>query len=306
MKRLVYALPGNHDFADLLALRGRWERRALSMHRFPDEETLITVAEPEHGGQVMLVCTLDRPDAKVVPLLMAAATLRELGASYITLVAPYLCYMRQDMRFRDGEAVSSEIFGRLLAHYVDSVVTVEPHLHRHHTLQDTGLPHGIVVSAATAIAAWIRAHVLRPLVIGPDQESAPWTEQIGRLTQAPTMVGYKVRRDDTHVGIDFADVDNTWLQRTPVIIDDIASSGHTMAECVSQLTRMGLPPPTCIAVHGICGPDARKRILDAGATRILFTNSVDHRNAQIDVSGCIVNAILEADALPAALRDRAH
>lgn len=304
MKTLVYAMPGNDDFADLVALRGRWERRGISEHRFPDEEVLVTVAPPDTDTHALLVCTLDHPDPKVMPLLMAAATLRDLGAARITLVAPYLAYMRQDRRFHPGEAVSSEIFGQLLGRYVDDVITVDPHLHRHASLQETGLGHGIVASAAPALAHWIRTHVLRPLIVGPDEESLPWATQVGEEVQAPVMTGRKTRHDDTRVSIALPSPELSWLRRTPVIVDDIASSGRTLSECTAQLVSMGLPPPICIAVHGISAPVARQRTLDAGAMRFLTTNSVSNRCAEIDISGCIVNAMLAMDASAASISHR--
>lgn len=301
MKYLVYALPGNDDFADLIARRGRWERRALTVHCFPDEEVLVTVDEPDRDAPALLVCTLDHPNPKVVPLLMAAATLRGLGAQHIILVAPYLAYMRQDKRFHKGEAVSSEVFGQLLARYVDGLVTIDPHLHRHARLQDIGLDNGVVAPAAPAVAAWIRSHIPRPLIVGPDEESRPWVAQVGQLTEAPTLMARKTRHDDTHVSITFPTIDETWLQRTPVVLDDVISSGHTMGDCVVQLAALGLPPAICIAVHDVSAPEIRQRMRDAGASRFVSTNSIAGRHAEIDVSGCVVNAILAMDVSPVSL-----
>lgn len=297
MNLLVYALPGNDELAELMAMRGHWERRALAVHEFPDKEALVTVAEPDPGAEVLLVCTLDDPNPKLLPLLMAAATLRELGAARITLVAPYLAYMRQDRRFHKGEAISSEIFGALLARYMDAVVTVDPHLHRHARLQDTGLRNALAVAAAPAVAAWIRTHVPQPLIVGPDEESQPWVTQVGRLVPAPTLVARKMRRDDAHVSITFPTMKKAWIQRTPVVLDDIASTGQTMRECIVQLAAASLPPPICVAVHSVNDAEARRQVCDAGARRLVSTNSIPGHHADIDISGCIVDAILARDAM---------
>jgi ribose-phosphate pyrophosphokinase len=74
---------------------------------------------------VVVVCTLDRPNAKLLPLLFAASTARELGAARVGLVAPYLAYMRQDRRFNPGEAVTSLQVASLLSHAFDWMVTVD-------------------------------------------------------------------------------------------------------------------------------------------------------------------------------------
>jgi len=124
----LYAMPDNETFAELLALHTGYRRQQLVLHHFPDGETRVQMAAPDLDGDAVIVCTLDRPDAKVLPLMMAAATVRELGAARVGLVAPYLAYMRQDMRFHPGEAISARIFGGWLGHTFDWLVTVEPHL----------------------------------------------------------------------------------------------------------------------------------------------------------------------------------
>ncbi|MCZ4328253.1 ribose-phosphate pyrophosphokinase-like domain-containing protein, partial [Brachybacterium paraconglomeratum] len=80
--------------------------------------------------------SLDQPNEKLVELLLAARTARTLGAPHLTLVAPYLPYMRQDIAFSPGEAVSQRIVGPFLASLVDAVITVDPHLHRVASLRD--------------------------------------------------------------------------------------------------------------------------------------------------------------------------
>jgi ribose-phosphate pyrophosphokinase len=71
-----------------------------------------------------------------LPLLFAADTARDLGARRIGLVAPYLAYMRQDIRFHAGEAVTSRTFAAILSRHLDWLVTVDPHLHRYHELSE--------------------------------------------------------------------------------------------------------------------------------------------------------------------------
>lgn len=297
MTKLVYAFPDNDAFADQMAMRGGWLRRELTVHHFPDQETLVTLSTPEPGADVLLVCTLNHPDAKIFPLLQAASTLRELGAGRVTLVAPYLAYMRQDKRFHDGETVSSQVFGRLIAQYFDSVATVEPHLHRHTSLDDVGIRQGVVVKAAAAVAAWIQPHIEQPLIVGPDEESLPWARQIAERLRVPFIVGKKTRHDDNHVRIALPPLDPQWRGRTPVVVDDIVSSGHTMAECVTRLAELKTTPAVCIAMHGIGFPAARHRVMQAGAAQCLCTNTIHSRYAQVDISECMTDAVRTYDTV---------
>src|SRR5690606_29301909 len=114
----------------------RCEHAPLHAHTFPDGETLVRVDAPVAGRPVAIVARLDHPDAKTLALLFAADAVRELGAAGVGLVAPYLPYMRQDHRFHPGEAITSRSYARLLSRSFDFLVTVDPHLHRWHSLAE--------------------------------------------------------------------------------------------------------------------------------------------------------------------------
>src|SRR3569832_2014110 len=96
--------------------------------------------------------------------------------------------MRQDVRFHPGEAVRSRTFARLLSSSFDGLVTVDPHLHRWHSLSQLYPIASRVVPAAPAIAEWIRANVADPIVVGPDAESAQWVAEVARLVGVPHLV----------------------------------------------------------------------------------------------------------------------
>jgi ribose-phosphate pyrophosphokinase len=122
---------------------------------------------------VIFCCSLDRPNDKLIELELAAATALQLGAELLTLVAPYLCYMRQDTAFHPGEAVSQHIVGELLARRFDTVITVDPHLHRTSVLQQAvPVRRAMALSAASAMADRLASRSDSPLLIGP--ETAPF------------------------------------------------------------------------------------------------------------------------------------
>ncbi|PJA33263.1 MAG: phosphoribosylpyrophosphate synthetase, partial [Zetaproteobacteria bacterium CG_4_9_14_3_um_filter_53_7] len=138
----------------------------ITLHRFPDGEHRLAVPEslPEN---VMVFLSLDHPNEKLIELLLAAAAARDNGAKRVLLVTPYLCYMRQDIAFHPGEAVSQQIIGKLLAEHFDAVVTVDPHLHRIERLQQAvPLHHALALTAAEPMAEFLAGQFERPLLIG--------------------------------------------------------------------------------------------------------------------------------------------
>ena len=267
------------------------KRGAVTLRRFPDGETYVRVESSIRGRALALVCTLDRPDDKVLPLLFLAATARDLGAASVGLVAPYLAYMRQDRRFADGEGVTSSYFASLLSGSVDWLVTVDPHLHRRASLDEIYTIPTEVVHAAPRVAEWIRTNVRRPLLVGPDSESAQWITAVAEAAGAPSLVLAKVRRGDRDVAVIVPDVER-WHDHTPVLVDDIVSTARTMIATMGHLKRAGLPAPVCVGVHAVFAPGAYDELRVAGAATIVTCNTIPHVSNIIDLSGDLARAVL--------------
>ena len=280
-------LPGNEAMAAQLAEITNNALGALEVRRFPDQETYVRIASDVAGKSVELVCTLAHPDPQLPGLLFAAYTARELGATSVGLIAPYLAYMRQDKRFSDGESVSSRHFARLLSGAFDRVVTVDPHLHRIHDLDEVFSIKTKVVHAAPALADWIKTHVENPLIIGPDSESAQWVSDVAGRIGAPHLVLSKIRHGDRNVEVTAPGLEN-WTGYQPVLVDDIASSGRTMIEAARHFETTGFPKPICVVVHALFAGDAYEA-LKAVSSRVVSTNTVPHASADISVTSLIVS-----------------
>jgi ribose-phosphate pyrophosphokinase len=159
---IVLPMPGSESAAACLGVsRGRMG--TVEVHRFPDGECRVRLTGRMSGEQVVLYAPLDNPDPKILPLVFAAATARDLGAASVGLVAPYLPYLRQDCRFEPGEGVSARYVAALLSRTVDWLVTVDPHLHRIRALGEVFTIPTRTVHAAPLLADWIRDHITRPL-----------------------------------------------------------------------------------------------------------------------------------------------
>jgi len=288
---LIVPLPGNEARASRMAEGLGGELGGLETRSFPDGETYLRFRTDPRGRDLVLVCSLDRPDPKFLPLAFAAGAGRDLGAARVGLVAPYLAYMRQDKRFQAGEAVTSVSFARLLSSTFDWLVTVDPHLHRYRTLDAIYAVPTRVVHAAPLIGDWIAQHVPAPFVVGPDSESEQWVAAVAARAGAPYRVLRKERRGDRQVEITLPDL-HAFREQTPVLVDDIVSSGRTMIETARHLREQGMPAPICIAVHALFSPEAHQALLEL-TSRIISTNTVAHETNAIDLSGLLVEQVAD-------------
>jgi len=286
---LVIALPGAETLAQGIVAACGFETGVLESRRFPDGEAYVRHRSTLAGRSVALLCSLNDPDPKLMTLLLAAAAARELGAVRVGLVAPYLPYMRQDKCFHEGETVSAKHFARILSERLDWLITVDPHLHRIRRLDEVYAIPSVALHAGPLLADWIKAEIPDPLLIGPDAESEQWVAAAARAIGAPYVVATKVRLDDVDVEITIPDL-ALWAWRTPVLVDDVASSGRTLLTSAKILSERGLRRPACVVIHGIFEGDAFKRLRSLCGP-IVSVNTIAHVSNKIDASPLLAKAV---------------
>ena len=288
MNRVLLAFPEQRTLAEALAPSMGARIGRLDWHRFPDEESLIAIDDALDGSDVAIVASLRHPDDLALPLRFAAATAREFGARRVGLIAPYLAYMRQDKRFHAGETVSAPLFARFLEESFDWLVTADPHLHRNPDLSALFRIPTRCVATAPRVADWIRDNVPDAIVIGPDSESDQWVSAIAARAGVPYQVLGKIRRGDRDVEVTMPDI-KAMRGRTPVIVDDIISSGRTAIETVGHLKRLGFSA-ICVAIHAVFAQDAYEQLLAAGAARVVTTDSIPHSSNAISIAMLLAQA----------------
>lgn len=290
MNAICFAFPEDAPVGDALAGALGAERGVLDIHSFPDGETRVSLHGDCARREVLVVCGGRGANLNAMPLYFAAQAARALGAARVGLVAPYLAYMRQDTQFHAGEAVSALAYGRFLSNAFDWLVTVDPHLHRLKSLDEVFSIPTRCVSSMSTVATWIAANVSDPVLIGPDRESTQWAQIVAARLGAPWTVLEKTRTGDRQVTVTLPDPP-LLRGRTPVIIDDIASSGRTLVETLNALHGLGCATICCVVVHALFASDAESAIRAAGVAHLVSTNTVRHATNAIDVVPLLVDAV---------------
>ena len=252
--------------------------KMIDRHRFPDGELKLRLPVDGAGrlpAHVVLLRSLHDPNEKLVELLLTARAARTLGARHITLVAPYMAYMRQDIAFAPGEVVSQQVVGAFLAGLVDAVITVDPHLHRVATLQEAmAVPQAIVLSGAEPLADLIAQRRPGALLVGPDGESAQWIAQAAARHGFDHAVCTKVRHGDRDVAIELPPLHAQG--RAVVLLDDMASTGHTLAQAARLLLQDGAASVDVAVTHALIDAEALAALHAAGVGEFWSTDCVAH------------------------------
>lgn len=262
----------------------------LKRHNFPDGEFKLQLPSAL-CNKVVIFRSLDHPNEKLLELLFVAKTARHLGVKHLTLVAPYLAYMRQDIAFEPGEVVSQRIVGDLLASLFDAVITVDPHLHRVESLSEAVPVKQVVNLSAAPILADLAVKMrTNPLLIGPDEESAQWLAQAAKAQQLDFAVATKTRLGDCSVDIQLPEI--SVKGRAVVMIDDIASSGHTLARATELLLSAGASTVDVAVTHALYDAYAENVMMNAGVSQIWSTDCINHSSNAATMMPLIASSLL--------------
>jgi ribose-phosphate pyrophosphokinase len=281
MKSIIFYFCSALNFKD-------FETADFILRDFPDGESYIKINTDIKNREIIIMASLDKPNSKILSLLLLAKTIKEQGAKSITLVSPYLPYMRQDKIFHAGEGLGSKYFAELISHYFDKIITIDPHLHRYKLLSEIYTIKNIVLHATHEIAEYIKT-LKNPVIIGPDGESEQWAKEIAEKVKAPYVIAQKKRHGDYEVEMEIPGLEK-FKNHTPVLIDDIISTAQTMIVAAKYIKSLKLPPPICIGVHAVFAGNAYENLVSAGVEAIITCNTIQHVSNKIDSSTLLVTA----------------
>lgn len=290
-ERLLLGFPESRDAARRVADRAGLPYADIGVHRFPDGESKLTLP-PVTTAQMILYRSLDWPHDKLVELLLASRALRARGVERLSLVAPYLCYMRQDMAFAPGEIVSQPIVGGWLADVFDDVITVDPHLHRISRLSEA-VParNAIALSAAPAFVDYLqRQDGSKRVLMGPDSESAQWVGGIAQAAGLPWAVASKQRRGDRSVVVTLPD-DIEFAGQTVILLDDMASTGRTLAAAAEQCRLRGASDIRVLVTHALFVNDSLAHLRQSPISHIGSSDSIPHSTNVVSLAGLLAAAL---------------
>lgn len=257
---------------------------------FPDGETYLRITSDCLNREIIILANLHQPNEKILPLIFLCEIVKEMGCNSITLVCPYLPYMRQDIQFQTGEAVTSRFFAQLISQHITHLITIDPHLHRYHSLSQIYSCKTTVLQAHPVIVEWIKKHIEKPFIVGPDSESEQWAANAADMIGCPYLILEKQRYGDKDVSVSSKGKES-FQGLTPVLIDDIISTGRTMIKTAEWLTQEGLCPPVCIGVHALFSGDALMAMEQSSIEKIVTCSTISHTSNEIDLSDLLVNSI---------------
>jgi ribose-phosphate pyrophosphokinase len=239
---------------------------------FADGETRVAIEADVRGADVCIVQPTSAPvNARLMALALIADAARAEGAASLTALMPYFGYARQDARGKPGEPRSAQLAARLLACAgITRAVVLELHSP---ALENAFSMPLVQLQADELLLPVIRGWGLAKLaIVSPDAGGLKRAQRIATALAVPLAAVAKTRPrpDVAAASYVLGDVRGCAC----VIVDDMASTGGTIAEAARALSEAGAAEVHAAFVHAVMAPGALERILSAGVRRIAASDSV--------------------------------
>ncbi len=293
MRRVVIGGSSSYVLAIKLARELNTPLLETDIKRFPDGEKYVRIDGDLEGVEAIVVQSMYlTPDEYLMEYFLMVEALKDSGAKKVIGMIPYFAYARQDKRFNPGEAVSLRTVSRLIETVgTDQLFTVDMHLHR---VDDMSKIFNIPAKNLTAIpdiARYIGANLSleNPLIIGPDEEAEQWAKIAAAQLETDYDVLEKKRISSTQVEITTRELEVK--NRDIVIIDDIISTGGTIAKTIEVLKKKDANRIVAACTHPILVDNALKKIYMAGAYNVIGTTTIPSPISVIEIAPSLAEAL---------------
>jgi ribose-phosphate pyrophosphokinase len=248
--------------------------------RFPDDELYVRIIDDISKEHVIIIQTT-YPDYNIIELFLLQNAAEEADAKEISVVIPYFGYARQDTKFQNGEPISAKALANLISLNADRVITVDPH--KEHIL-DFFSTNAFSCSAVPEIAKYLKEKNI-DLILAPDKGALERAKQASKIIGCDFDYMDKTRINGTTVEIKPKKLDA--LNKNVAIIDDIISTGGTMALSILELKKHGAKKVSVACTHGLFAGDAVKKLNSAGCDEIISTDTIHSDYSKVRISPCL-------------------
>lgn len=237
------------------------------IQRFPDGELYLRITESIKDQDVVIIQTT-HPDENIIELFLLLDAVKRAGAKTITTVIPYFGYARQDKQFREGEPISAQALATLISLQTTTVITIDPH--KQHILDFFSVP-ARSISAVPLLSEYLKEKQI-DVVLSPDKGALDRAQKAAEILHCDVDYLEKTRIDGDTIKITPKSLDV--CHKKVAIIDDIISTGGTMAAAIKELKKQHASKVFVSCTHGLFAGAAIEKIQDAGCDEIIATDTI--------------------------------
>ena len=277
---------GNSNFGLAREIAQRMETRLGNalVDKFKNEECRIEIRENVRGAEVFVIQSICRApngnsvNDSLMELLIMIDALRRASAYRITAVVPYYGYAKQDKKSKGREPISAKLVANLIEKAgAARLVTLDLHAAQIQGFFD--LPVDNLLAAPT-LCSYLKGQGLEGnqiVVVSPDAGGVPRAETFAKKLRSTLAIVFK-RRPEPDVS-EVTEIVGDVAGKTAVVVDDMISTGGTLAKAAEALRRRGATGVYTCATHGIFAGDAVRVLNESPIEKIIVTNTVPNIEA---------------------------
>jgi len=257
--------------------------------KFPDGELYVKLNGCVEGEDVFLINTQNNQNESIIETILLCDALNDEGAKSINLVIPYMAYARQDKKFKNGESISIRALAKIYSSICDSLLIINPHEKDICSFFDVPLLYG---DAVPEIAKYIYDKYNKSdnfVVLSPDKGAIDMAKVASKVLNCPYDYLEKTRISSTEISI--APKKLNVKDKDVLIIDDIISTGGTMAETIKMLKEQGAKTVIASCIHPVLIGDALNKLFNGGADEVVGTDTYLSEVSIISVDNIVANLI---------------
>lgn len=265
------------------------EYETISSDKFPDGEFKLSIKNNPKNKKVVVVSGMaHKPNKRLIETLLVGGIAKDYGAKKLILFATYFPYMRQDTHFSKYDSFSSKYITKLFSEF-DKVITIDPHLHRIKNLKQLSSKFSNI-TVNPLIADYINKRFKNDFtIVGPDEESSQWNTPVAKALNKDVVVLKKHRYSSTKIKVRRNSESKIKFEKNVLIIDDIISTGKTIAGALALAKKEGAKNLFCIGIHGLLLNNSVDLIKKHA--ELITTNTIPSKFSKIDVSPVIVEEL---------------
>ena len=281
----------NSPLARKISLDLHAEYKNIELRIFADGESKIRLDNMAKKNCIIIHSTYPPTDQHLMQLFMIMYKCKEDGAKDICVVSPYLAYTRQDKVFVDGEIITINLVGKILACLgITKLITIDTH-------KPNALNYSFATIDLTAIpslSSYVKHNLTmnNPIVISPDEGGIERAKKFAGLINANSLSLVKTRdRFTGDVSISLLD-QGSLKNCDALIVDDMISTGTSIMKTIELLEKYRIGDVYAICTHALLVDDAKQKLLNAGIKEVISTNSIPNEFAKVDLRSVISNYFL--------------